>query len=275
MKKYQTLSQFMIKPLHSRESLTQDTKFDMMYRKLVSKNGIRLVAITEVESAFYYHIKVLSDSQQKKGVDYFYDVVIRFFTDDPTIESQSHLNGYYVQFYSNSPSFIYQYAYLYKQSDFLIQMLYSKLDKETLNNPPTTRNANEKLSYDKSIYCACRFLTNSKTKYLLKNGVTTFKKKNPKEFFKEVQDWQSVRFDQELLNEERKLKKSLDSAKLRKDRKNDKKTTNTSPLIQQEDGSYVRKHSSIHRVLPTKQTSGIKKRNVVKSIVRKNAKKKT
>lgn len=265
----------MLKPLHSRESVTQDTKFDMMYRKLVSKNGIRLVAVTEVESAFYYHIKVLSDSQQKKGVDYYYDVVIRFFTEDPVVENQGHLNGYFVQFYSNSPSFIYQYAYLYKQADFLIQTLYSKLDKETLNNPPTTRNAAEKLSYDKSIYCACRFLTEAKNRLLQKNGATSSKKKTSKEFFKAVNDWQSVKFDQELMAEERKLKRSLESAKLRRGKKEENKTKNTSSLVMQDDGTYKRKNSSIHRVLPKKQTSGIKRSNPVKSIVRKTGRKKT
>jgi hypothetical protein len=70
--KYQNLSQFMARPLHSTEGIMQDSKFDIMYRKLVSKNGIQLYAVTEVESAFYYHIKVLSDTQQKNGVDYYY-----------------------------------------------------------------------------------------------------------------------------------------------------------------------------------------------------------
>ena len=84
-----------------------------------------------------------------------------------------------------------------------------------------------------------------------------------------------MRFDQELLNEERKLSKVLDNAKDKNNNKKSKKTTNTSTLVRQDDGSYARSNTSIHKVTAKKQTSGINKNNIVKSIVRKSASKST
>lgn len=272
-KKYQTLSQFITKPMHTAESLENDNKLDMMYRKLISSKGVKLEAVTEVEKSYYYHIKIKSDSQEKQGNDYWYDVVIRFFTDDPTIEMQNHLKGYYIQFYSNSPSFVYQYAYLYKREGFLIEELYGKLDKETLDNPPKVRNSAEKLSYDKSLYCACRFLSDGKFRLLNKNGTISTKKKNSKEFFKAVSDWQSVRFDQELLNSERKLSKTLEQTKQRQGLKNRNKTSNTTSLVADENGNFKRRENSINRITPKKKISGRTKTNV--SIIRKSPRKKT
>ena len=140
-----------------------------------------------------------------------YDVVIRFFTDNPEVAKQNHLRNYFIQFFSNSPSFMYQYAYLYNKEGFLIEALYNKLDPGYIDTPPEKTNKDMVMGYDKSIYFACRFLTDKKFRYLEKGGFGAFKKKTSSNFFREVSDFRSIKLDQQIMSEEKKLSKVLDS----------------------------------------------------------------
>ena len=148
--KYQTLSGFLFSPFHGKEDLQKDTEYNSKYISFISENRIRIVAMCIIEDSYYIHLKVPSESQKQVG--YEYDVVIRFFTDNPEVLKHQHLRSYYVQFFSNSPSFMYQYAYLYNQSGYLINALYDKIDAEYINTPPQKTNSSMKMSYDKSIY---------------------------------------------------------------------------------------------------------------------------
>lgn len=205
--KYQTLSGFLLSPFHGKEDVEKDASYNSKYTAFVASNKIRLQAVCEIEDSYYLHIKVPSESQ--KNGNYEYDVVIRFFTDDPETLKQPHLRGYYIQFFSNSPSFMYQYAYLYNKEGFLIEALYDKLDAEYIDTPPEKTNSQMKTSYDKSIYFACRFLSEKKFRYLDKHGVLLSKKVNEKNFFSNISDFKSVKLDQSLMIEERKLSNIL------------------------------------------------------------------
>ena len=115
--KYQTLSEFLVKPFGSPETITKDQSFNAKYITLLQKNGIKIKAVTEVENSWFYHITIASESNE----GYTYDVVIRFFTDNPLYLKEVSLRNYYVQFFSNAPSFMYTFAYVYKQNGFLIE----------------------------------------------------------------------------------------------------------------------------------------------------------
>ena len=168
-KKYQTLPEFVMRPFGKPTDVSKDASYAKMYTELVRYNKIRIVAVSIIESSYYFHIKVPSESQKNKKIEY--DVVIRFFTDDPVMLDQPDLNGYYIQFFSNSPSFIYKYAYVYKQNGFLIEDLFEKLDGDYEDIPPTKTNPNQVMSYDKSIYCATRYLNETRFRNLNKSGV--------------------------------------------------------------------------------------------------------
>lgn len=201
--KYQTLSGFLASPFKEGRNLERDTTYDTKYRSFVSTNKIKVFAMCNIEDSYYIHIKVPSESQ-KEG-KYEYDVVIRFFTDNPEVQAQETLRNYYVQFFSNSPSFMYQYAYLYNKEGFLIETLYNKLDADYIDVPPEKTNADMKKSYDKSIYFACRFLSEQKFRYLNKKGHLLSKKVNDDKFFANISDFKSIKLDQALMNEEKKL----------------------------------------------------------------------
>lgn len=211
--KYQNISEFLVSPFNSASDINKDTTYNTKYTAFVSSSKIRIKAVCAIEDSYYYHILIPSESN--KGGNLNYDVVIRFFTDDNDVATETHLRRYYVQFFSNSPSFMYQYAYLYKQGGYLIEALYDKLDPDYIDTPPEKTNANMVKSYDKSIYFACRFLTETKFRYLDKNGIIKSKMVSSNKFFQNISDFKSIKMEQTLIQEEKKitglLKKKSDS----------------------------------------------------------------
>jgi hypothetical protein len=201
--KYQTITGFLMSPFKNGGNVERDATYDSKYRSFVTTNKIKVFAMCVIEDSYYIHVKVPSESQ--KDGKYEYDVVIRFFTDNPEVQAQETLRNYYVQFFSNSPSFMYQYAYLYNKEGFLIETLYNKLDADYIDTPPEKTNANMTKSYDKSIYFACRFLSEQKFRYLNKKGHLMSKKVDDSKFFSNISDFKSVKLDQALMSEERKL----------------------------------------------------------------------
>ena len=124
----QTLQSFLRTPFGRQDMGDKLQDYEQRYRKYYQSNRIRVVAMTEVEGSYYLHLEVPSESAKEQH--YKYDVVIRFFTPDPHTAREGSIRNYYVQFFSNSPSFIYRYAVLYKQHGALIEFLYDKMSKE-------------------------------------------------------------------------------------------------------------------------------------------------
>lgn len=207
--KYQTLSEFIRSPFNKRDAMAKNTKYETMYQKFMSENKIRIAGYMEVEDSYYIHVKIPSESN--KGENYEYDVVIRFFTDRIETQAQPSLTSYYIQFFSNSPGFIYQYATLYKREGYLIESLYNKLDPEFMDKMPEKTNNGMELSYDKSIYFACRHLSEMKFRVLNKKGIILQKKKTPDRFMADISDFKSVKFDQDMMNADKQLKRQLEA----------------------------------------------------------------
>lgn len=221
--KYQNLDAFYSKPFGNAPDARDHERLKKMYDAYIKSNKIRLVAICNIKSSYYYHIKVPSETQKKAGLfsNYEYDVVVRFFPNDEVTNRGNSLRPYYVQFFSNSPSFMYTYAYVYKRAGYLIEALYDKLDPDYIDTPPTKTNPNLKKSYDKSIYFACRFLVEREFYLLVKSGIQTWiKRTSPDKFFRDISDFKSVKLDQALMNEEKKLQKNLNPDARRQSNRN-------------------------------------------------------
>lgn len=253
-KKYQTLSEFMRSPFHRTDSMEKDMKYEAKYNEFIRENKIYVAGYMNIEDSYYIHIKVPSESQ--KAGKYEYDVVIRFFTDDPSVLKSLSLRAYYIQFFSNSPSFIYKYAALYKKEGYLIDLLYNKLDPDYVNVMPEKTNSDMELSYDKSIYFACKFLSAAKFRVLNKGGILLQKKKTPVAFLAGISDFRSVKFDQELLATEKKMQKTLGiSEKKAKDKAKSKIPDIHRKMAQQ---STSQSQKSITRKVATKSTNSVK-----------------
>jgi hypothetical protein len=206
-KKYQTLSEFIKAPFHSTTNITQDqVKLGQDYKE--TKKDVVFEAYTVIENAYYFHLKVPSKS--KKDQELYYDVVLRFFPDDKSDLTSNNLDTYRIQFFSNSPGFIYRYAVLYKMNGYLIEELYSKLDKRYSHQLPINTNSDFKMYYDRTIYIGCRYLLEKKFKLLIPKALPISKKKSSRSFFSDIKDVSTMQLEMDLRNLEKKNMKTLD-----------------------------------------------------------------
>lgn len=203
MEDFQTLEEFLTAPF-GKQNISDKSKFESMYTKL--KSSIKIIGYMTTEDKYFIHISIPSETNSSKA----YDVIIMFFTANPAVKKQLSLRNYFVSFFSNSPSFIFQYASLYKQYGCLIDVLFDKLDKDY--SEVTPKNPKD-LSYDKSIYCACRYLLDDKLISLSKMGILTKHKKSPDNFFKDIKSFSDIKITNDLSNFEKKIDKELDKNK--------------------------------------------------------------
>lgn len=103
---------------------------------------------------YYCLVKVPSETIPK----FYYDVAFKFFADSSIAESGRDLKKYYIQFFSNDPSFVYTYAYAFNQAGIFIPELASKMSKEALEEEPKERNPKQNIGYVKTIIFAYLFL---------------------------------------------------------------------------------------------------------------------
>ena len=124
-------------------------KFDALFMREAGKIDYALY-YDKPHDTYYAHIKIPSEKVKK----FYYDVVIRFFTNDNALRTSASLKDYQVQFFSNDPAFIYTYLYVFNKLGMLVEDLKSKCPKASLTLKPEERNIYEVPGYVKSIYFA-------------------------------------------------------------------------------------------------------------------------
>lgn len=236
MAELQTLEEFIKAPFGKPE--IKSNEFEQKYQKLKRDHRISIAGYTTVKESYLLHIKVGSDSNPNQ----FYDVIFYFFTDDPKQKKSRTLRGYKVQFFSNSPSFIYQYAALYKKEGFLIESLFDKMEALYADMMPDKANATHKLSYDKSIYSACRFMEDQKISAFSKFGIILQKKKTEEQFFRDIKDFSEVKFSSSIYETQKKI---------------DKKMKEDSNKKKEEKKKHVTKPGNGHKITATKTTGNV------------------
>lgn len=206
---YQTLNEFLTKPF----GVGADSKkyeYDKKFNELSLKKAIYCENIVAAKDGTYMiHVVVPSESQEKMK----YDVVIQFFPKDDEVAKSMSISQYYIQFYSNSPSFIYKYAALYRVSGYLIEALYDKTDPEYAHTLPEKSNPKMELGYDKSIYFACKFIQQNQYTILRKSGMRFYKMVSMKNFLRSISSYDDIKTDSEFY----KLEKSIQT-EVEKDR---------------------------------------------------------
>lgn len=202
---HQTLKDFLECPFGT-PNKQKHLKYEDKYQSYRKSNKIVIESSIEYEKNYFIHVKVPSESQ--KGSSY-YDVVVQFFTSNEKVERELTVENYYVQFFSNSPGFVYKYASLYKLQGYLIETLYDKFDKGMLDVLPDKANSSYELYYDSSIYYACRYLLDNKVFTLGKLNIKIFKTKTPSAFFGDIQDTEAVTLSRSVTSLETSLKKEI------------------------------------------------------------------
>lgn len=99
---------------------------------------------------FVLYIKVPSEVIPK----FYYDVVISFETKNPAMVNNPSLIQYDVQFYTNSPDFVFTHCHAYNKADLFFKPLAKKMSKLSLTQKAVERNPNDEVGYVKSIFFA-------------------------------------------------------------------------------------------------------------------------
>ena len=107
-----------------------------------------------VANTFYILIRIPSE----QVANFYYDVVIKFYADEKIKENARNLEKYYVQFFSNDPAFVYNYAYVFNQNGLFIPELAPRMSKIALKTPAKEKNPENINGYVKSIYFAYLFM---------------------------------------------------------------------------------------------------------------------
>lgn len=105
-------------------------------------------------NVYYILLKIPSETVP----DFYYDVVLRFFTDDSTEDAGRSLNRYNMQVFSNDPAFNFTYAYVFRQNGLTIKDLDSKLTKPVKKEAPKETNPEQQIGYVKSLYFAYLYM---------------------------------------------------------------------------------------------------------------------
>lgn len=202
----QTLEDFIREPFHE-SNAQKNLEYETRYQKYKRENRIKIEGTMEIDKNYFIHITIPSESQ--KGLMH-YDVVVQFFTPDSSVQKELTLQNYYVQFFSNSPGFIYKYASLYKLQGYLIESLVDKYPEGMTEILPEKANKKFDLYFDSSIYYACRYLIDNKLVLLGKLNFV-IRNKTASAFYNGIQDSEEVGIARQVSSFENKLKKEISS----------------------------------------------------------------
>lgn len=108
------------------------------------------------DDTFYIHIKIPSETIEK----FYYDVVIKFYTDDTSKKVSNSLTYYNVKFFSNDPSFVYTYAHTFIEKELFIEELKPKMSKLAIKKAAEIKNPNNVVGYVKSLFFAYLIMKN-------------------------------------------------------------------------------------------------------------------
>lgn len=222
----QTLTEFLDAPFGNKNT-QKHLDYETRYMKYKKENKIKVVSTLVLNENYFIHLHVPSESQKpvKKQLlqepPLVYDVVIQFFTSNEEVKRQNNLKNYYVQFFSNSPGFVYKYATLYKLQGYLIESLMDKFSPGALDTLPEKANKDYELYYDSTIYYACRYLIDRQVNLFGKFTYRIMMVKSPQQFINGIQDFESVNITRDVAKIEKNLKQEIEKdTKLSQEQKN-------------------------------------------------------
>ena len=134
-----------------RTSLVESKRDLIVEYERMSAANMDLKIYKESDSSYWYHFLVPSGGRDNLA----YDTVLHLT--DPG-SNTSNIRNWKVKFFSNAPSFVFKYAYVYNKHDLLIPELKAKLGELALTQPPHKTNPREQLGFDKSIFFACHYI---------------------------------------------------------------------------------------------------------------------
>lgn len=133
-----------------------------------AKDKFKLKVYIDSQGNYYHHFKIPSEFYYSKGLAY--DVVIKFNIPTGGGKLDYTLSRYQLSLFSNSPNFLFTYAYVYNQDGNLIPFLNRKIGQKALTERPRKRNPNEDHGFEKSVYFAILYIRDN-PKLINKNAL--------------------------------------------------------------------------------------------------------
>lgn len=170
-----------------RESVRRDYT-DRWNALLVRENGriIHEFYYDKKHNTYYCHIKIPSETVPK----FYYDVVFRFYTDENVSDAGRSLDLYNVQFYSNDPAFVFNYAHAFITNELFIDDLKPKMSREAVKKDAKEKNPQNLTGYVKAIYFAYLYMRDHG--YFNTSAHVNDKKYNKRDLLREVKDADTV-----------------------------------------------------------------------------------
>lgn len=149
-----TFKQYVLNPTMQSNSVLNLSmirkQLDNRYDQLINKHKKFEYNVYKNKNTYYIHMRQPSESYGLK-----YDVVFEIVPGD-----NKYVKDCTFRVFSNSPSFVYTYAYIFNLYGLLIPQLKDKFDEVVLTREPSIRNYFKIISYEKSLYYSMLFLLN-------------------------------------------------------------------------------------------------------------------
>lgn len=131
------------------------SNLDKRFSDLVKKYGAFETKIYKNDKKeFLFHIKIPSEKYEKL----FYDTVIRLRPISNSSLSDFTLMNYEINVYSNSPAFVFTYAYVFNKDGLFIEFLKGRISNKALTDRPKIKNPFEIYGFEKSLYFALSYI---------------------------------------------------------------------------------------------------------------------
>lgn len=110
----------------------------------------------EKSNTYWVYIKVPSEVVK----EFYYDVVLKFYTDESVSEGGNNLFKYKVKFFSNDPAFVFTYAHVFSKNNLFVKELSPRMSSEALKSPASEKNPSNIVGYVKTLYFAYLVMEN-------------------------------------------------------------------------------------------------------------------
>lgn len=257
----QTLSEFIDNPMgrgsnaiQSRQAIRQDLTI-RLNELLKAKDVMLTIYKPKKDGEYFFHFLIPSESVRRTNT---YDVVLKFSKPEvgPDVTNDKDLSRYEVEFFSNSPSFVFTYAYAFNLSNQLVQELAGKFGRTVMNRAPVTRNPFEVINYEKTIFFAAQYLMQNRELIQKRTLAVKAKPLNIKSFSQSIRNIEKI--DVEIRTETRRLqeedKKTTKSKQVHSNHTTKKPTSRTGV-----------RSSGVGRIKPASKVTPKKKTGITKT----------
>lgn len=220
------------------------------YFQLVKTREIKVEVFKDKGDYFFY----LQVPSEKFTEDLKYDVILQFIPIGGGTSDIS-ISNYAIKMYSNSPNFMFTYAYVFNKDDVLIDFAKKKLSEQCLKDEPKVKNPLQSYGFEKSVYFALLYLKEKRLTY--KSNLGQAKKLDVKKLLKDIEHSEDKLKEYKRLDDKEKAEKKREKEKEKQER-----------LAQQKKVAQTRTKTSRTKVSERKTSNRIKVKKPIRSTLK-------